>query len=158
MRSRTDYILGTDSRLFQNVAGWDARHNTDHYLVLGCLHRAAPAAHSRYIGRRARFPIRPPSTPDRVDCMFAEPRQSIPRPPWQERHHQAWISPETWSLIVTMIAVQKWKDQQIYRPLNRAIKAMLQEDRRRRTAEAGSAVESLLTFNPPLIREAWIQM
>ena len=90
--------------------------------------------------------------------MFAEPRQSIPRPPWQERHHQAWISPKTWSLIVTMIAVQKWKDQQIYRPLNRAIKAMLQEDRRRRTAEAGSAVESLLTFNPPLIREAWIQM
>ena len=37
VRSRTEYILGTDRRLFQNVAVRDARKNTDHYLVLGCL-------------------------------------------------------------------------------------------------------------------------
>ena len=47
VRSRTDYILVTDSRLFQNIGFWDARHNTDHYLVLGCLCGAAPATHSR---------------------------------------------------------------------------------------------------------------
>ena len=35
VRSRTDYILGTDSRLFQNVAVRYAQHNTYHYLVLG---------------------------------------------------------------------------------------------------------------------------
>ena len=33
MRSWTDYILVTYSRLFRNVAVQDARHNTDHYLV-----------------------------------------------------------------------------------------------------------------------------
>ena len=27
VRSRTDYILGTDRRLFKNVAVWDPRHN-----------------------------------------------------------------------------------------------------------------------------------
>ena len=42
VRSRTDYILGTDSRLFRNVAVRDPRHNSDHYMVLGCLPSAPP--------------------------------------------------------------------------------------------------------------------
>ena len=37
IRSRTDYILGTDRRLIQNMAVRDARHNIYHYLVLGCI-------------------------------------------------------------------------------------------------------------------------
>ena len=37
VRCRTKYILGIDSRLFQNVVVWYTRHNMDHYLVLGCL-------------------------------------------------------------------------------------------------------------------------
>ena len=37
VRSRTDYTLGIDSRLFHNAEIRDARHNKDHYLVLGCL-------------------------------------------------------------------------------------------------------------------------
>ena len=47
VRSRTNYILGTDSCLLQNVAVRDTRNNTDHYTVLGCLCGSAPAAHSR---------------------------------------------------------------------------------------------------------------
>ena len=31
--SRTDYILGTDRRLFRNVSIRDPRHNSDHYMV-----------------------------------------------------------------------------------------------------------------------------
>ena len=42
VRSQTDYILGTDSRLFNNVAGRDPRHNSDHYMVLGCLPSTPP--------------------------------------------------------------------------------------------------------------------
>ena len=38
VRSWTNYILDTDGCLLQNVVVWDARHNTYHYLVLGCLH------------------------------------------------------------------------------------------------------------------------
>ena len=35
VRSWTDYILGKNSHLFQNVSVQDLRHNTEHYLVLG---------------------------------------------------------------------------------------------------------------------------
>ena len=37
VRSRTDYILGTDRRLFQDVAAWDTRQYLGHYMVLGSL-------------------------------------------------------------------------------------------------------------------------
>ena len=37
VRSRTDYILGTDRRLLRNVAVRDPRHNSDQYMVLGCI-------------------------------------------------------------------------------------------------------------------------
>ena len=79
--SRTNYILATDSCLFHNVAVRDASRNTDHYLVLGCLLGAAPAAHSNYIGKRTRLPIRPQSTPYKADRMFSKPRRAIPRSP-----------------------------------------------------------------------------
>ena len=35
IRSRTDYLLGTDHSLFRNVAVRDPRHNSDHYMVVG---------------------------------------------------------------------------------------------------------------------------
>ena len=40
VRSRTDYILETDLRLFSNMYAREPRHNSDHYLILGCLHSA----------------------------------------------------------------------------------------------------------------------
>ena len=41
VRYRTDYILGTDRRLFWNVSVRDPRHNSDHYMVLSCLPSAS---------------------------------------------------------------------------------------------------------------------
>ena len=55
--SWTDYILGTDHRLFWNVFVWDPRHNSDHYLVLGCLHSAPLSEHLEYLRRRKRLPL-----------------------------------------------------------------------------------------------------
>ena len=40
VRSRMDYLLGTDRSLFRNVSVRDPRHNTDHFIVVGCLHSA----------------------------------------------------------------------------------------------------------------------
>ena len=54
VRSRTDYILGTDRRLFKNVAVRDPWHNTDHYMVLGCLPGVPLEATWRYQGGRKR--------------------------------------------------------------------------------------------------------
>ena len=47
VRSRTDYILGTDRRLFWNVSVRDPSHNNDHYMLLGCLHSAPEREHTR---------------------------------------------------------------------------------------------------------------
>ena len=41
VQSQTDVILGTDHLIFGNVSVWDPRHNSDHYMVLGCLHGAS---------------------------------------------------------------------------------------------------------------------
>ena len=110
MCSWINYIMGIDSCLFQNMEVWDSRHNTDLYLVLGRLHRARPAAHLCYLGRRTRFLIRPLEVPDRLDRMLAELLRAIPRPPRRERYSQAWILPDTWSLIDTSISARQWKD------------------------------------------------
>ena len=137
VRSWTDYILGTDSCLFQNVLVRDARHNTYYYLVLGCLCRAKPAAHLRSLWKRTRLPIRTPATPDKSDRMFDEIRRAIPKPAQKERHHQAWISPDTWSLIDTSMEVFRRRDQWISQDLARAIKAALHWEWRRWAAESG---------------------
>ena len=46
VRYRTGYTLGTDRRLFWNVFVRDPRHNSDHYMVLGCLRSAPLSEHS----------------------------------------------------------------------------------------------------------------
>ena len=50
VRSRTDFILGKDSHMFWNIFGWDPWHNSDHFMVLGCLFSAAQREHTRYLG------------------------------------------------------------------------------------------------------------
>ena len=60
VRSQMDYILGSNRRIFQNVAVWDPRNNSEHYMVMGCLLYAYLGRHSNYLGRRTRLP--PPST------------------------------------------------------------------------------------------------
>ena len=42
VRSRTDYILVSDLRIFQNMSVWYPRHNSDYLMVIGCLNGAPP--------------------------------------------------------------------------------------------------------------------
>ena len=37
VRSQTYYILGSDHQIFQNVAVWEPKHNSYHFMLLGCL-------------------------------------------------------------------------------------------------------------------------
>ena len=99
VRSWTDYILGTESRLFRNVAVRDPRHNSDHYMVLGCLPSAPPTEHKQYLGGRKRWPVRPPQEPTRTDQLFAALRRAVPRAQPREARRNAWISESTWRLI-----------------------------------------------------------
>ena len=81
VRSRTDYLLGTDRSLFRNVSVRDPRHNTDHFLVVGCLRSALELEHTRYIIGRRKMPLRPPTEPTREDGIFAALRRAVPKPP-----------------------------------------------------------------------------
>ena len=85
VRSRTDYILGTDCRLFWNESVWDPRQNTDHYMVLGCLHSAPEREHTKYLTGRKRLPLQTPADPTREDGIFAALRRAVPKPHARER-------------------------------------------------------------------------
>ena len=45
VRSQTDYILGSDRWIFQNMAVRDQRYNYDYFMVVGSLHRASLREH-----------------------------------------------------------------------------------------------------------------
>ena len=99
VRSRTDYILGIDRSLFRNLSVWDPRHNTNHFMVMGCLRSAPERDNTRYIsGRRKSLP-RPPTKPTREDGIFAALRRYVPKPQARNRHKNKWISEETCRLI-----------------------------------------------------------
>ena len=71
VRSRTDYILGRDRSLFRNVSARDPRHNTDHFMVVGCLRSAPAREHAKYLTGRRKLPLQPPTEPTREDGIFA---------------------------------------------------------------------------------------
>ena len=70
----------TIRNLFWNVSVRDPRHNSDHYIVLGCLRRAPLRKHSRYLGGIKRLPLRPPTVLKREDRIFAALRRAVPNP------------------------------------------------------------------------------
>ena len=95
IRSRTDYLLGTDRSLFRNVAVRDPRHNSDHYMVVGHLRSETAREHARYIKGRRNMPLQPPKEPTREDELFGDLRRAVPKPQEREKHRNAWISEET---------------------------------------------------------------
>ena len=84
--SRTDYLLGTERSIFRNLSVWDPRHNINHFMVVGCLRSAPEREHTRYMARRRKSPLRPPTEPTREDGIFAALRRSVPKPHARDRH------------------------------------------------------------------------
>ena len=154
MRSWTDYILGTDLRLFGNVSVRDPMHNSDHYLVLGCLHSAYLKKHMWYLGGRKKIPLRLPTEPTREDEIFAALQRAVPKAWAQEARRNEWILAATWRLVNERVSAHRYpeKGHTIIRRLGRSTKASLTIDRRRRAEEAGSEVEALVGADPQLIQ------
>ena len=157
VRTRTDNIMGTDRRLFGNVSVRDPRHNSDHYMVMGCLPSASLTEHKRYLGGRKKLPLRPPKEPTREDDAFAALRRAVPKAKAREARRNKWISEETRRLVNERVSARRdpAKGQALTRRLGRAIEASLAADRRRHADEAGAEVEALVGADPPLIQEAW---
>ena len=160
MRSRTHYIHGTDCRLFQNVDVQEPRHNIDHYLVLECLRGMTQREHQCYLGACTQLPLYPHKRPFHKDSLFASLWKAVPKKPARECSHASWISEETWKVIY--VRVYLWRspdrDQCHLRDIGRSVRSLLDGDRRRQVTEAGTAVDTLLKPEPPLIKEAWYWM
>ena len=75
----------------------------------------------------------------------------------REARRNAWISAETWRLVDERVATRRNpRACQVERQtLGRRIRRSLAEDWKRRTEEAGAAVEALMKADPPLTQEAW---
>ena len=158
--SWTDYILGIDLCLLWNISVRDPRHNSDHYLVLGCLHSAHLREHSEYLGRRKRLPLRPPTNPTREDGLFTDLWRSVPNPKARDARKNAWIPEDTGILVDKRLSIRQdmERDQLLTCRLGRAIAANLKGYKRRRTEEAGEEVEKILGSDPPLHRESCHRM
>ena len=105
--ARTDYILGTDRRLFWNVSVRDPRHNLDQYLVRGCLLSAPLREHSDYLGRRKRPLLRPPTTPTREDGLFASLRRAVLKPKARDARKNAWIFANMWRVVDKRVSTRR---------------------------------------------------
>ena len=92
--------MGSDHQIIQNVAVWDPRHNSDHFMVVGSLSVASPRERSNYLGIRTHLPMCPPvrQTRTRADELFGELRHTVPKPDKRAARHNLWISAETWRL------------------------------------------------------------
>ena len=151
------YILGTDRRLFRNMYVCDRRHNSDHYLVLGCLHSANLREHTKYLGWRMRLPLRTPTTLTREDRLMADLRWAIPKPKGREASNNEWILADAWMLVNMRVSARRdpARNQSLVQRLSRHIAAILKANHLHWAYTAGGKVESLLTSYPLLHKEAW---
>ena len=101
-------ILGTERRLFRNMSIWDPMQNSDHYLILGCLHSTTLREHRKYLGRTMRTPLRPLTTPTRKDGLFAALHQAIPKTKAREARKNTWILADTWRLVDTKVSARQY--------------------------------------------------
>ena len=92
-----------------------------------------------------------------MDTLFAALRRAVPKKAPREARRNAWISAETWRLVDERVATLQDPRycQADRRRLGREIGKSLQRDRKRRTEEAGAAVEELMQAEPPLTQETW---
>ena len=95
VQSWIDYILGTDLRLFGNVSVQDPWHNSDNYMVMGCLPSASLTEHKRYLGGRKWWPLRTPKKLTQEDESFTALRRAIPKAQPQAVRQNAGILAET---------------------------------------------------------------
>ena len=145
VRSRTDYLIGTDRSLFRNVSVRDPRHNSDHLMVVGCLHSVPAREHTKYLKGQKKLPLQPTTEPTREDGIFLALRRAVPKPHARERRTNKWISEETWRLVGERVSA-RWgtRGKARIRRLSREIAASLKGDRKRRVEIAGEEVETLL--------------
>ena len=115
--SRTDYILGKDCRLFQEMDVRYTRNHSDHYMELGCLMGDPAKELTGYLRKACRSPLRPlyrdlVSEPEK---LFSDLSTLIPKPPLCERVMRSCISDKTWTAIDIRLTARREGDQKTVR-------------------------------------------
>lgn len=162
-RSRCDYIMGTDRRLFQTVSIRDPRHfSTDHLMIVAKYLVKPTACHKRYLRGQLTFPLKWPIGPmSQADHIFDEVKQYMPHPPRNNKKPRpTWLSDKTLKLIDERsdLKCRQHCDTDTtrkYRQLTRAINSSLNADQKRRTEVAGAAIEEALSGDTPNLRQAY---
>ena len=131
--------MGTDRHLFGNVSVLDPMHNSDHYMVLGCLHSASLKEHARYLGGRKKLTLCPLTKPMRQDTISAALQRAVTKPRAQKAQKNAWILAATWRIADERVSARRdlAKYQTLIWRLGRAIRTSLKTDRIRQAEEGG---------------------
>ena len=138
VRSRTDYLLGTYRSLFRNVSVRYPRHNTNHLWWWAAY--AAPRNRNMLTtswegGRCLSDHL---WSLLRENGIFVALRRSVPKTHARDRQKNAWIYEETWRLVDERVSARRRTGGRMrIRRLGRAIREILQGDRKRRVETAG---------------------
>ena len=101
---QTNYIIGKYHRLSQNVSVQDPRHNTYHYMFLGCFLSRRLEGSQRYLGLSTHLPLRPPGFLTREDVIFAGLRCAISKLERMDGWRAPYITVETWIYMDDRVA------------------------------------------------------
>jgi hypothetical protein len=151
IRSRCDYILGTDRRTFKSVRISNPRHYTsDHYMIIATILRTTKREHKTYLNGRKKFPLQRPKygPPPLADSLFDKVMSYKPPPPKGSKPTKkpSWISLATVQLIDTRATLRKNPShhRRTARILTRRINTSLRHDQTTRAEEAGNLIYSNL--------------
>ena len=154
LRSRCDYILGTDRRLFESVGIRDPRHySSDHLAVKARLLRSPTRCHNRYLRGRKQFPLQLPTIgPIRhIDHLYQDLKaMEVPPPAPPRPVRPQWMSADTVRLIDTRAALRRnpRHNRNQARALTNQLKRSLQQDSRRRAEQAAEEIGALMDVGP----------
>ena len=140
----------------------DPRHNSDHFMVVGCLCGASPREHSCYLGRRTRIPLRRPGR--QIRTWVENSLLSCGAPSRSHTNGQRATTRGYRLFCGDLLTKESPRGDN---PggvrgdsggLGRYIRASLKEDRLQRATTAGEDVKILLTGYPRLPHESWRRM
>jgi len=160
-RSRCDYILGTDRRLFQSVGIRDPRHfSTDHYMVVATYLAKPQRSHKKYLLGRKTFPLKLPKWGPlpKADALYEQLLDYWdPPPPSAKKTKPNWITQPTLQLMDARCSLRRnpRHNRTEARRLSRAINARLKLDRKARTEQAGAAIQAALDGPEPNMRQSY---
>ena len=132
-------------------------HNSDHRALVAKLHSGNRGCMEAYRKKMQTCPLKIPkgSPMTEGEKMFETLRQTVEKPPAQDRPENSWIRPGTWALIDSRAADRREGrlDNRLARRYGRRIRASLKADRLERVRRVGETICQHLQAGE--LKEAW---